>query len=64
MPIKLPKQQKRPPWLTRSNFLWATAAIVGLGVAIALVAALATGTLKSGFRAGTTIVTSERQGHE
>jgi hypothetical protein len=60
IPIKLPRQLKRRQWLTRSNFLWATAAIVGLGVAIALVAALATGSLKAGIGAGTTTVTSEK----
>jgi hypothetical protein len=61
MPIKLPKQQKRPPWLTRSNFLWGTGIALVLGIAIiALVAALATGTLKSGIGAGTTTATSEK----
>ncbi len=64
MPIKLSQQQKRPPWLTRSIFLWVSGAALGLGMAITLAAALATGSLKAGLGAGTTIVNSERQGHE
>jgi uncharacterized protein YjbI with pentapeptide repeats len=51
---------RRPPWLTRSNVLWGTGIALGLGMAIALVAALATGTLKSGFGADTTTVTSKK----
>jgi uncharacterized protein YjbI with pentapeptide repeats len=58
MPIKLSQHQKRPPWLTRSNVLWGTGIALGLGVAIALVAALATGKLKSGIGGGETEVTS------
>jgi uncharacterized protein YjbI with pentapeptide repeats len=51
---------RRPPWLTR-NVLWGTGIALGLGMAIiALVAALATGTLKSGFGADTTTVTSKK----
>jgi uncharacterized protein YjbI with pentapeptide repeats len=56
MPIKLSQQQKRPPWLTRSNVLWGTGIALGLGVAIAL----ATGSLRAGIGAGTTTVTSEK----
>jgi hypothetical protein len=51
---------RRPPWLTRSNVLWGTGITLVLGVAITLVAALATGTLKAGIGAGTTTVTSEK----
>jgi hypothetical protein len=60
MSIKLSKQLKLLPWLTRSNVLWGTGIALALSIAIALVAALATGKLKFGIGAGTTTVTSEK----
>ena len=60
MSIKLSKQLKLLPWLTRSNVLWGTGIALALSIAIVLVAALATGKLKFGIGAGTTTVTSEK----
>ena len=60
IPIKLPRQLKRRQWLTPSNVRWVSGAALGLGVEIALVAALATDTVKAGIGAGTTTVTSEK----
>jgi hypothetical protein len=60
MSIKLSKQLKLLPWLTRSNVLWGAGIALALSIAIALVAALATGKLKFGIGAGTTTVTSEK----
>jgi hypothetical protein len=60
MSIKLSKQLKLLPWLTRSNVLWGAGIALALSIAIVLVAALATGKLKFGIGAGTTTVTSEK----